>query len=128
MPASGAGFGVDLYHLDRVAKHDLPTVVDVYDEAIGKCRSAGNAVHGVPTVPAEFNGANGPALRAHGELHGAIAEVLNSTKTSLEETAEALSKAVTLYAESDQAAANRLHEMFENRGEHNPGPEWEPTL
>lgn len=122
MPESGAGFGVDLYHLDRVAKHDLPTVVGVYEDAIGKSQSAGRAVDGIPTAPAEFNGGNGPVLSACGELHGTIAEVLNSTRTSLDETAEALSKAVTLYAETDQAAATRLDQMIENRGEHKPEP------
>ncbi|MDR7302078.1 hypothetical protein JOF55_002259 [Haloactinomyces albus] len=48
MTDSGAGFGVDLYRLEKAAKNHLPTVSMVYDKAIGKSCVKVNSPHGPP--------------------------------------------------------------------------------
>ncbi|GAB3504958.1 WXG100 family type VII secretion target [Amycolatopsis cihanbeyliensis] len=124
MADSGAGFGVDLYQLEQVAKNHLPTAGMVYGNAIGKIESAKTALGGMSAVPPEFHGDSGSVAQAYDQLHGAIGGVLESTRTSLDETATALHKAVTLYAENDRAAGDKLNKLIEDHGM--PKPELTP--
>ncbi len=124
MAESKAAFGVDLYRLEKVAKDHLPTVSLVYDNALGKAKAAEAALDGMSSVPEQFQGAGGPVSQAYGQMHGAVIGVLTSTRTSLDETATALHEAAMLYAENDQAAADKLHELIEERGK--PRPELTP--
>ena len=124
MTNSGTGFAVDLYLLEKVAKDHLPTVAIVYGNAIGKAQSAKAGLDGLPPVPEQFQGGGGSVSHGYDQLHGAISDVLQSTRTSLEETAEALHQAARLYAEQDQGTANKLSQLMEDRGE--LGPELTP--
>ncbi|WP_216214138.1 hypothetical protein [Amycolatopsis aidingensis] len=72
------------------------------------------------TVPPEFHGESGSVAQAYDQLHG----VLESTRTSLDETATALHKAVTLYAENDRAGGDKLNTLIEDHGM--PKPELTP--
>ncbi|MBA8826318.1 hypothetical protein FHX42_003694 [Saccharopolyspora lacisalsi] len=124
MTDSGAGFAVDLYRLDKVAKDYLPTVAGVYDSAIGKCQGGEAALGEMSKVPDQFHGSGGPVSSAYGQLNGAIVDVLKSTKTSLDETANALHEAVSLHAATDQGAADRIEQLMQERG--TPKPEGTP--
>lgn len=120
MAGGEAGFGVELYALETVAKDHLPTVAAVYENAIAKCQAARAALDGMSSVPEQFLGSGGSVSNAYDELHSAVVGVLESTRISLDETAEALHESVVLYAQTDQAAANKLHEMLQERGEPHP--------
>lgn len=115
------GFAVTLYSLERVANDHLPTIVTVYGRAIDSAQSGKAALDSIATVPEHFQGAGGSVSHAYTQLHGAVSDVLNSTKTSLDETADALIEAVTLYAENEEGVKAKLHEIEEDRG--TPGPE-----
>lgn len=120
MTDSGTGFAVDLYLLEKVAKDHLATVAIVYGNAIGKAQSAKAGLDSLPSVPEQFQGAGESVSHGYDQLHGAISDVLQSTRTSLEETAEALHQAAMLYAEQDQGTANKLQQLIEDRGGLNP--------
>lgn len=121
MAHSGAAFGVDLYRLEKVAKDQLPTVVTVYEHAIGRLEEAKAALDGIPAVPEQFQGAGGPVSQAYGRMHGAVSGVLTSTRDSLDDTAQSLHEAATLYADNDQAAATKLQKLIAQRGPIRPG-------
>lgn len=124
MTDSGAGFAVDLYRLDKVAKDHLPTVSMVYDKAIGKSQGGEAALGAMSQVPEQFHGSGGSVSHAYGQLHGAIVGVLKSTRTSLDETADALHETVSLYAETDQGISDKLDQLVRERGA--PKPEVTP--
>lgn len=134
MTESGKGFAVTLYSLEQVAKDHLPTIAIVYGRAIDSAQSGKAALDGMSTVPEQFQGAGGSVSHGYDQLHGAISQVLSSTKTSVDETADALHEAVSLYAEKDQGVKDQLHQVEENRG--TPKPEltnrgnskWGPKL
>lgn len=122
MADSGAGFGADLYRLETVAKDHLPTVSMIYDTVIGKVRASEVGLNAIPAVPEQFQGAGESVLSGYGELSGAVVDVLMSTWTSLEETAESLHEATMRYAETNQAAANEFRKMLDERGKPRPEP------
>ncbi|ASU80611.1 hypothetical protein CDG81_22680 [Actinopolyspora erythraea] len=121
MTDSGSGFAVDLYRLEKVAKDYLPTVSGVYDKALGHCEDAQRTVNGLAGVPEQFHGPGGSMAQAYGQLHGAITGVLKSTRTSLDETADALHETVRMYAEADQGVSDKLDRLMQQQG--TPKPE-----
>ncbi|MHA6802151.1 type VII secretion target [Salinifilum ghardaiensis] len=120
MTDSGTGFAVDLYRLEKVAKDRLPTVSTVYGRAVGMCQDAESALSGISDVPEQFHGAGGSVSHAYGQLHSAIVDVLKSTRTSLDDTADALHEAVQMYADTDQGISEELDQLMQQRGAPKP--------
>ncbi|WP_083921665.1 hypothetical protein [Actinopolyspora halophila] len=124
MPDNGTGFAVDLYRLEKVAKDHLPTVATVYENAVGLCKDAESGLSFMSGIPEQFQGENGSISQAYGQVHSAVTEVLKSTKTSLDETADALHETVRMYAEADQGVSDDLDQLMQQRG--TPKPEVTP--
>lgn len=120
MAHSGKDLGVDLYDLKQVAKSDLPTVFDVYGDAMSKESNANNAMEGIPKLPGQFTGDHGSVSENYATLHGGVAKVLKETRDNLHDTARALDEAADLYAETDQGAARELKRLTDDRGEPKP--------
>lgn len=121
MTDGDAGFAVDLYRLEKVAKDHLPTVSMVYDKALGKCKDGEAGLSGIANVPEQFHGPGGSVFHAYGQLHAAITDVLTSTRTNLDETADALHETVRVYAETDQGISDELDRQMREKG--TPKPE-----
>lgn len=117
---SGAGFGVDLYKLDQVAKHDLGTIVIDYGEAAKHCKSAGESMDSIPQAPAQMMSDHGSVSGAFDEMHSALYGALKNTQTRLDETADALLEATRLYMEQDEGAAQQFNHELQDHGTHEP--------
>lgn len=120
MPDNGTGFAVDLYRLEKVAKDHLPTVATVYENTVGLCKDAESGLSFMSSIPEQFHGESGSVSQAYGQLHGAITDVLKSTKTSLDETADALHDTVRMYEEADQGVSDNLDQLMQQRGTPKP--------
>lgn len=91
-----------------------------YEKAAGKCDSAQGMVNGLPKEPEELVSDQGSVFDKYGAAHNAVVELLKQTRTNLDDTATALQKAAEDYAERDQAAAEQLQRIMDQRGEPKP--------
>ncbi|PPK67021.1 hypothetical protein CLV40_10817 [Actinokineospora auranticolor] len=110
MVHQGKEFGVDLYELEKVAKVDFPVIAADYADAIGSCERLRSDLAQVLQRPEQFGGGTlGPVYQAYLELHDTVTGYLKETKTNLDDTAAALDRAASRYAETDEVARDELH-------------------
>lgn len=110
----GAGFGADLYKLDRAGRETLPTVARQFAIANGHVADTDRGLAIAFTRPGQFGGEKGPVYEAWTELRDAYQTILAATATNLELVGEALSLTATEYAKTDDAARDRLNELKKN--------------
>lgn len=116
----GDGYAHDLYYMEQVAKDYLPTGANVYGQAISDCESADIVQHVMSQVPDEFHGRNGTVQHRYSDLRDTIVDILKSTQTSLDESAEALDQAVQMYTEIDKNAKDQLDKLLDERDDITP--------
>ncbi|MGJ7908270.1 hypothetical protein ACOQFL_17545 [Actinopolyspora sp. H202] len=120
MAHTGKEFGTDLYELKQVANSDLPMVSGAYDSAIDKCASALEGINGISSVPEQFVSEQGAVSDKYQQAHHPVIDLLRTTRRNLDETADALNQAAQQYAEDDRAAAARLQQLIDERGQPEP--------
>jgi hypothetical protein len=121
MPDHGVDLGVDLYELDVVAKDDLPSISAIYGDSVAAYNRARSGLDAVMKRPDHFGPSPGPVHDSWAGLFNVALKFFTDTQANLDATAAALSKAIELYASTDQEAADKFHAMLKDRGEPHPG-------
>jgi hypothetical protein len=121
MPDHGVDLGVDLYELDVVAKDELPSISAIYGDSVAAYNRARTGLDAAMRRPDLFGGSPGPVHDAWVGLFDVALKFFTDTKSNLDATADALSKAIELYEATDKGAADKFHSMLSDRGEPKPG-------
>lgn len=120
MSDSGKELGVDLYDVLVVAKDFLPSVSAEYTGVLADYSMAEAGVAGAMERSAHFGGSTlGPVHDSWLQAKQAAVGFMSSMKTSLDDTATALVRAVELYRAVDQAASDELNRQYQR---HEPKP------
>lgn len=121
MAPHGKDFAVDLYELDIAAKDDLPTVADIYQDAIGKLNRVADGLSNAMRRPAHFGGDTlGPVHQSYVGLQKASEKLLKETRRNLDDTAKELGETVKLYAKADNEANQEFQKLLSRRGKPHP--------
>ncbi|HWS31397.1 MAG TPA: hypothetical protein VN408_01495 [Actinoplanes sp.] len=110
--------GVDLYELLKAGKENYPSVALQYSIAVNALDATERGLAAAFRRPDVFGGGTFGVVHDYWrDLRDQVADALNQTRSSLEDTGAVLCMAVAVYEKTDAEAAESLRAVVADRGD-----------